>query len=383
MRAAVLTGAAILTLIAGCLPGLASAQDEADALDFIRMTGPLAGWAATAIREPGPNMLLRTTDGGVHWDDVTPPGAPGVSRPAVLTDLTAWLESSTLLQTSDAGRTWRSLGPLPMFRARGNGALFPVRGALDFIDERNGWRMMSAGTAGSEEVDIHRTADGGATWVQVARATPADESSGLPFGGNKSGITFLSATAGWVTGYQPGCGHTYLFATRDGGHTWRRQRLPLPARVKRWNGSTTSPMFFTARDGVLPVSLSYSVGNEYCEDGKTVVVIYVTRDGGATWTATTPVDGHGAPVWSFVDLAHGWIAGAGVLYRTADGGRRWTALPLPADFADIHQLDFVSPQVGWAVRGSVWTLKRTPGSLLKTVDGGHTWAPVAYTVSHR
>jgi photosystem II stability/assembly factor-like uncharacterized protein len=382
-RAAGIAVAAVLTLLPACGLVLASAPDEAADLSFIHMMGPLAGWAVTAIREPGPNMLLHTDDGGVHWDDVTPPGSSGVSQPAVLTPLVAWVEGSTLLQTIDGGRTWQSLGAPPMFRARGNGALFPVAGTLDFIDPHNGWRMMGARIPGREEIYIHQTTDGGAKWVQIAYAGSGDERSGLPFAGHKAGITFLNTSTGWVTGYEPGCGHTYLFITRDGGRSWRPQGVPLPRQVRsQWNGATMPPVFFSVRDGVLPVAISYSVKDEYCEDGRTAVVFYMTHDGGATWIGTAPVDVAGAPAWSFADMTHGWVVGEGVQYRTVDGGRLWTTLPLAADFADIYQLDFISPQVGWAVRGSLWSLKRAPGSLLKTLDGGRTWAPVAYTVSH-
>ena len=374
----------VLTLVPDCWSAVASAQDEAYVLDFIHMTGPLAGWAVTAIREPGPNALLHTIDGGAHWEDVTPPGLLGVSRPAVLTAGIAWLEASTLLHTTDGGRTWRDFGRPPLFRASGNRTLFLADGMLDFIDARNGWRMMGAGAPGREEVYIHRTADGGATWVPVSYTTTIDETRGLPLAGTKTGITFLNATTGWVTGRQPGCDHAFLFATRDGGHTWRRLRLSLPPQVtSHWNGYTMAPQFFSARDGVLPMVVSYSAQGEYCEDGKQIVVFYVTRDGGATWLATSPVEAHGGPAWSFADLDHGWVLGDGVLYRAANGGRRWAAIPLPSEFGDIRQLDFVSPQTGWAVRGSLRTLKTTPSSLLKTTDGGQTWVPVAYTVSRR
>lgn len=384
MRVVVITVAIILTLVPRYWSSFAAAQAEPHALDFIHMTGPLAGWAVTVPREPHVNELLHTSDGGVHWLDVTPRGSSSVEEPAVLTSLVAWVESSTLLQTIDGGRTWRSLGPLPMFRTLGNPIPFAAGGTLDFIDARNGWRMMGVGAAGSEEVYIHRTTDGGATWVKVTYTTSGDEASGLPFGGDKAGITFLNATTGWVTGYTVGCDYTYLFVTHNGGHTWRQQRFPLPPLVtSHWNDYTMPPTFFSTRDGVLPILLSYSVKDQYCESGKTVVVFYVTHDGGATWMYTTPVEVRGAPASSFADMAHGWVTDGNVLYLTRDGGHRWTKVLLPLAFADIKQLDFISPQVGWAVRGPTWTLKRTPPSLLKTVDGGHTWAPAIYTISHR
>ena len=71
-------------------------------------------------------------------------------------------------------------------------------------------------------------------------------------------------------------------------------------------------------------------------------------------------------------MNHGWIADGDILYVTNDGGSQWTTIPPSPRFANVKQVDFISPQVGWAV---------TPASLLKTEDGGFTWAPVAYTIS--
>lgn len=72
---------------------------------------------------------------------------------------------------------------------------------------------------------------------------------------------------------------------------------------------------------------------------------------------------------SFLDADHGWVAVGGAssttVYRTTDGGETWLALTPNTDLSGVTHLDFVSPQVGWAV-GS--------GRLLKTTDGGQKWA---------
>jgi len=79
------------------------------------------GWAAT------PDRALRTTDGGLHWQDVTPPAPPGAS-PLSLTSLAmfprsaaeAWVArgldaggsgapQSAISHTTDGGLTWRSI----------------------------------------------------------------------------------------------------------------------------------------------------------------------------------------------------------------------------------------------------------------------------------
>jgi len=89
---------AILTLVPGYWPVLASARVEAPALDSIHMVDALAGWAVTVTREPSVNELLRTTDGGLQWTDVTPPDSSRqkirVGHLAVLNSLIAWVEST-------------------------------------------------------------------------------------------------------------------------------------------------------------------------------------------------------------------------------------------------------------------------------------------------
>lgn len=74
-------------------------------------------------------------------------------------------------------------------------------------------------------------------------------------------------------------------------------------------------------------------------------------------------------------MNHGGMIDGDVLFTTINGGRRWTKLRLPV-FADVRDLQFRSPQVGWAAR------QMSP-FLLNTTDGGHTWAPVPYAISRQ
>lgn len=351
---------------------------------LIHMTGPVEGWAFREPLERGEKELLRTADGGRHWRNVTPPTSFGqdIFEPSVLTSRITWVElcrprrvvgtgavnSCELVHTVDGGRNWKHLASLPN-----------PEGSLAFIDARHGWLMIATPAAGSENTWIHRTTDGGRTWVEVASATYRSQASGLPFGGDKSDIAFVTSMAGWVTGYTVGCNFgTYLYVTHNGGQTWRQQKLPVPTQMAAHrNESTTGPTFFSARDGVLPVSISFSVKDEYCEGGKTVSIFYATHDGGVTWKYTTPVmvrSGNRKPPASFADMNHGWVTEGNTLFRTTNGGLQWTSIPLPSAFVNIKHLDFVSPRLGWATR-------ETAPFLLKTVDGGHTWAPLPFTIS--
>jgi Tol biopolymer transport system component len=335
----------------------------------IHMADKVNGWALTD------DYVLRSTDGGTAWRDVSPPRPfpaweTSIETADFLTPSVAWVGMSRgiahqIFHTVDGGRSWRS-------------ATIPVLGviSIDFVNERDGWLLSFEGAymGGNEEVDVYHSTDGGETWIRVASARHDDESSGLPVNGGKDAIAFLSTTTGWATGGGSIIAHegVFLYTTRDDGRTWRQQNLPPPPGVTPpWTEGTSPPTFFTARDGVIPVFYS---ADRSASSG-TIGVFYVTHDGGTTWTPTTPVsvtESHRPS--SFADSNHGWVTDGDVLYETSDGGHQWATLHPTPSFTDVTQLEFISPEVGWAV-------KKASPFLLRTVDGGQTWAPVTYTIS--
>jgi photosystem II stability/assembly factor-like uncharacterized protein len=372
MRAAMAVLVAALILGPGQGPVRAQpATGAAPALRAVHMTDALTGWAVTRA----PTAVLRTTDGGIRWRDVTPLEftRPGFTRQQIvvdtavaLTPLIAWVlstEANKLFHTVDGGRTWRRV------------VLEVQSGAFHFLNARDGWMLANEVVMGDgEAVDIYRSTDGGDRWSEMASTTADDESSGLPFMGDKVGLTFVNATTGWIAGTTVAFDSLYLFVTRDGGRTWRPQPLPQPPEVTSpWENWTEPPIFFTAQDGILPVFYT-SVNPESYAPVASPAVFYVTHDGGTTWAATTPVSVAECECpWSFADMSHGWVTDGAVLSRTADGGQRWTQIQPAPPFGGVIQLDFLSPRLGWAV-------SETPPFLLKTADGGRTWVPVRYTI---
>jgi photosystem II stability/assembly factor-like uncharacterized protein len=82
----------------------------------------------------------------------------------------------------------------------------------------------------------------------------------------------------------------------------------------------------------------------------------------------------------FVDESRGWAAGSkGTVVSTEDGGRTWRALKRPTEDA-LRDVYFADADNGWLVcERSMYALARMeePRSyLLKTSDGGETWARV-------
>ena len=237
------------------------------------------------------------------------------------------------------------------------------------------------------ELDVYRSTDGGETWSRVADArNGATESSGFPFIGAKLDVTFVNSTTGWITGGN-GMDRDWmlLYVTQDAGRSWQPQNLSLPPQIApHWSGWAEPPIFFTAREGILPVS--YSILNESFESIARVVVFYMTRDGGTRWTYSTPVSvTRMGPPSSFADVNHGWISDGAALYATIDGGRLWTKVEPTPLIAEVKQLDFISPQVGWAVRSYALQsgIHQAPPFLLRTLDGGRTWVSMTYTISQR
>jgi photosystem II stability/assembly factor-like uncharacterized protein len=339
-------------------------------LSTIHMIDVKTGWAITDR-----GRIARTADGGGQWKDVTPNYPSTANLQSVvaefLTSSLAWVAVSApgsgtritaVFYSTDGGQTWQETTVQTSIVTR-----------ITFINAQNGWLLSEqAHSASAEAVEIFRTTDGGKAWVRVAVAlassTDAPPPGHLPFGGSKSGLGFSSATTGWVTGASPLSDYALFYVTHDGGTTWHPQTLPLPPEHGSAYLSILSPRFFTANDGILPVSINR--GNA------TLLDIYVTHNGGATWQSGTPLVAS-ATAWDFIDGNHGWASDGTGLFMTSDGGQHWKELSPNASFHNVSRLDFVSSEIGWAIG----TTEANVPSLLKTTDGGHTWTTIAYTIS--
>ena len=333
----------------------------------LHMIDASTGWVLTG------QAVLRTTDGGVHWKNVTPAGTT-LTQGSIADFGTASMASTAtpqpdganiqILHTVDGGQTWQQ-ATIQM----------PFPRQISFIDPLHGWVLAAVRPPGgaAEPVGVFRTTDGGKTWANVATVLFADSTppGRLPYGGQKSGMRFLDASTGWVTGTVSSSNLAWLYVTHDGGSTWHQQSLLMPPGVPTSQLLLLSPTFFSPVNGFLPVIFS-----NVNTDSEIATAIYATHDGGKTWQSTTPL-----PVvlriLSFADTQHWWASDGTGLYSTADGGKRWLKLSPGAIFKNIAQLDFVSDKVGWAISQTT----SQASSLLKTVDGGRTWTTIPSTIS--
>lgn len=352
----------------------------------LEMKNATTGWA-TAYHNPvidnEPEQILYTTDGGVHWKNVTPTLSGQIARPddaalsplagggALLSNDFISASAAVVFQapnhffvTSDGGQTWQPS------TAPGDSLL-----QYTFLDAQHGWAIAEEqGTIGT-----FATSNGGATWTRV-------QSSGNAFPAQDEfmGITFVNQTTGWATFVNVNASSSAsLYVTHNGGATWQTQRLALPAGVVA-PVFVNAPTFFDSQNGIMEVMFNgLNQINRQAHfqpySGGGPEALYVTHNGGASWGSPIILQGLEYP--DFIDAAHGWALNStgSALLTTSDSGRDWATVPTSPNFSEMGFTDFISSQIGWAPH-----YNGTDGytMIFQTTDGGHTWLDLNATISN-
>ena len=340
------------------------AQKPTVPLISLTMLDQTHGWALTR------QSVLKTEDGGKHWTQVEALQLGAVQAEGDFLNVNyAWvafhgandpLGTYKIIRTTDGGVSWR-IATITLSNAdQGQGEIDRPH----FIGTLIGWVTIgqAEGMQHSSMTVFHST-DGGATWQQMASSfSPA---SGLPMSADKNGISFSNEQNGWVTAEYP-ASQPWLYTTHNAGTTWQRQSITLPPGSDA-NNATTTPPVFAGQNGIMPVQLFYDSPR---------FDLYVTHNGGATWTPTTLVRGN-ADSFSAADLQHVWATQSNgtSIYRTSDGGATWKSLGNTPEM--FGELSFVNAQNGWAIGSAN---NKTP-SLFYTNDGGASWHQMSYTIA--
>ncbi len=356
---------------------------EGISIQFIQMLDVDSGWAV-ARSDDDLDHIVRTSDAGATWTDVSPPeyaGSLDAPRRATLATSAdgqrAWVLYSgamdldrdpitvVIWRTADSGATWL---PSTLIEAPfGSGWFEPL--SLGVLDAGFGW-LMGAIDAGMmhQYIALYTTQDAGETWMRVLDPYGQQPVHSCP----KTGLAFADASVGWMT---RDCGglidQVMVEMTKDGGTTWESKPLPAPEALP---SGFTHPYLCTphsirltaAREGSLAVSCRQyletpTAGGDTLAEGPNA--LYRTQDGGATWDV---LEYPGGEV-QWLDDARGWALGRKI-YRTENGGASWA---LVHEVNWDGQFTFVDPQNGWAVARDGDEV-----ALVRTSNGGSSWSIV-------
>jgi photosystem II stability/assembly factor-like uncharacterized protein len=358
-------------------------------ITMLAMLDANTGWAVGGVSDVRLGVgdhILRTQDGGQTWQDVTPPEPapaepPGGSAIGFFKDVnSAWVvyayftppsaPGNVIWRTQDGGQTWQASQALDV---SGLGDVF-APSDLVFVDDQTGWLLVHVGAGMSHDyVVLYATRDGGQTWE--ALFDPITDN--FPQSCGKTGMAFVDANTGWITGNCNGVVAELFFQrTVDGGRTWQPVAVPPPAgepadlftRDDRACG-TEAPALASSQALKLVV---------VCRDFDNNVSNYLYTANSADWQAWTAAPLPAYDALGSLDMLNattGWTLGAKdgdpfgtgprQLYQTTDGGATWTLLK---ELNWRGQLNFVDEQTGWAVAQAGEEV-----ALVQTTDGGKSW----------
>lgn len=210
---------------------------------------------------------------------------------------------------------------------------------------------------------VLRTTDGGATW----RPRPVPDAAALDF----RDVDAVGERVAYALSIGPG-GASRIYKTSDGGDRWVLQFANTDPKV-----FLDAMAFWDADRGV---AFSDSVDGRF--------VVFVTSNGGASWTrvddrrlpAALPNEGAFAASGTNVAVHgrdHVWIGTtAGRVLRSSDGGRTWavTSTPVKAgDSSGIFSIAFRDERHGIVVGGDYTKESDAVDNAAFTSDGGVTW----------
>lgn len=253
-----------------------------------------------------------------------------------------------VLRTTNGGETWQQI------------TLAGTNNSIFFIDNNTGWVCNSDGK-------ILKTTDGGNNWVinyslenlELTSISFLDENIGIVSGYNRTILVTSDGGENWTSSLIQSYDHllkSYIYSadlmfviggnglvykSTDSGENWDSLNVEMPNAL--FGISFISPL----------TGFVFGCCGAY----------FKTTDGGNTWENHDYIT-TGDILYSsdFVDVNNGWAVGElGWLLKTTDGGDSWFENG-PETSEELRSVFFVNDEVGFVVGSN--------GTILKTVNAG-------------
>jgi photosystem II stability/assembly factor-like uncharacterized protein len=257
--------------------------------------------------------------------------------------------NGVLYKTTDGGDSYQDISHMAGYDSYG----------LDFVSENTGYMINNNSNV---DGNVFKTTDGGQNWQELT--VPAHMWRCISF--HDENIGFVGG--GIINYSQDAAGK--LFKTIDGGQNW--------TEVVISNLKIVRDIFFV-NSSVLFITTDHAR-------------VYKSTDGGNSWTLlphtlNTAINGvYLSPhTIYFKNLNEGYCLTNGTgavgigtfLSKTMDGGLTWSEITLPSSGYSTYNyyvsLLFTNANAGYLSGGNFVENK---ASILKTTDGGNTWAPM-------
>jgi len=196
---------------------------------------------------------------------------------------------------------------------------------------------------------LAQTIDGGKSWTKQNIGTTEDINE----------IYFRNDKNGYVVAGKK------MFATDDGGRSWREIRIYEPRDFRGSTPEFLSVQFADKKIGFIVGSLIKRVGKE---DEVVDSLVMRTDNGGESWKRIIVPSKLELYHLDFANSSRGWIVGdRGLILVTYDGGVNWQIQKSGTTKA-LYNIDFRDSNDGYAVGSK--------GTILRTENGGEIWEAV-------
>ena len=283
--------------------------------------------------------LLRTTNGGSSWDNITAniAGLDGTVRGLHFLDAnTGWISNSTgkIFKTIDGGAS----GSMVYYIGSTTATIYEVK----FSDANTGYAISSAGR-------VLNSTDGGTSWTLTQTSAVK----------NLYGLGILGVYTEDVA--------PPILVGGDAGTI-----------IKSLDGVNWQVDFYAASQEILQraafpsETVGYTVGGSITTGAESGDILKTTN-GGTTWTKLALDPGYRIYSVFFLTENLGYIGVRGPtgVYKTTDGGQNWQMLNTGTGTSTtlVYDIKFYDQNLGFALYQS--------GQVARTSDAGATWAPIS------